>query len=65
MKKWRLGWRILYGDPVGAGWSGDRIPMGAQYSVHIHTGGDEHSATLTRYLFFLLIIPCYDNANYS
>ena len=33
-----------YGDWLRAGWSGDRIPVGARFSAHVQTGPGAHPA---------------------
>jgi hypothetical protein len=33
--------------PVRAGWSGDRIPVGARFFAHVHTGPEAHLASCT------------------
>ena len=41
------GWRSRYSDSLRAGWSGDRIPVGARFSAPVQTGPGAHLASCT------------------
>ena len=41
------GWHSRYSDSLRAGWSGDRIPVGARFSAPVQTGPGAHLASCT------------------
>ena len=41
------GYLIQYSDWLRAGWSGDRIPVGARFSAPVQTGSGAHQASCT------------------
>ena len=42
-----LGSLSKYSDSLQAGWSGDRIPVGARFSIPVQTGPGTHPASYT------------------
>jgi len=43
----RAGYRRRHSDCLRAGWSGDRIPVGARFSAPVQTGPGAHPASCT------------------